>query len=43
MHALLNKFKKKEFIQNLFAEIIANLTMLVCGIVIGYYFKIMFF
>lgn len=42
MRALIKKIKSKEFIQNSLAEIIADIVMIVMGLVIGYYFKTFF-
>ncbi len=39
----LNKFTQKRFVQNLIIEIIADLVMLIGGLVIGYYLRTMLF
>lgn len=43
MKTILNKFKQKEFMQNLVIEIAGDVIMVIIGLVFAYYFKIMFF
>ncbi len=43
MNALINKFRERRFIQNLMIELIADLVMLIGGLVIGYYLRTMLF
>lgn len=43
MRAMVNKFKERKFMQNVVIEVVADLLMLIMGIVIGYYFKTMLF
>ena len=43
MRTILNKFKQKEFMQNLVIEVAGDIIMLMIGLVFAYYFKIMFF
>jgi hypothetical protein len=39
MRSLLQKFKNKEFVQNILVELIGDIIMIVLGIVAGYYVK----
>lgn len=43
MKAIMNKFKQKEFVQNIVIEVVGDILMLVIGLIFAYYFKIMFF
>jgi len=43
MNIILNKFKQKEFMQNLVIEVAGDIIMLILGLIFAYYFKIMFF
>lgn len=43
MDILVKKFRERRFIQNLIIEMIANLVMLIGGLVIGYYLRTMLF
>ncbi|WCF11760.1 hypothetical protein NDS46_30925 (plasmid) [Paenibacillus thiaminolyticus] len=43
MRAFIGKFKERRFMQNLIIEVVADLLMLIMGIIIGYYFKTMLF
>lgn len=43
MYNLIQKFKDKNFVQDILIEIVADLIMLIIGIIIGYYLKAMLF
>ncbi|WPS85458.1 hypothetical protein SMD22_02165 (plasmid) [Brevibacillus halotolerans] len=43
MRELLAKFKKKQFVQNIIIEVVADLLMIAIGIVVAYYIKKMLF
>ena len=43
MNIILNKFKQKEFMQNLVIEVAGDIIMLILGLIFAFYFKIMFF
>lgn len=43
MRAIMDKIKERRFVQNVVIEVVADLLMLIAGIVIGYYFKTMLF
>ncbi|WP_275975557.1 hypothetical protein [Paenibacillus polymyxa] len=41
MKNVYGRLKERKFVQNIVIEIVADLTMLSAGIIIGYYFKTM--
>ncbi|WP_268893527.1 hypothetical protein [Paenibacillus xylanilyticus] len=41
MKIVLGRLKERQFVQSIVIEIVADLTMLSTGIIIGYYFKTM--
>ena len=43
MRGILDKIKERKFMQNAVINIVADLAMLIAGIVIGYFFKTMLF
>lgn len=43
MNNLIQKFKDKNFVQDILIEIVADLIMLIMGIIIGYYLKSLLF
>jgi hypothetical protein len=43
MKELMAKFKKKQFVQNIIIEVVADLLMVAMGIILAYYVKTMLF
>lgn len=43
MKDLLNKFKKREFVQDMVIEFAGDIVMLILGLIMAYYLKIWFF
>lgn len=41
MRAILRQFTERRFVQNFIIEMIANMVMLIGGLVIGYYLRMM--